>query len=341
MLTRGVHAALSVLPPELSHRLGLSLLRFARRVEVPDGRLRVRTKFGELANPIGLAAGFDKNGAHLADLEKLGFGYLVAGTFTREPRKGNPGPRLVRLRSEGALLNAMGFPNPGIDEGLEGLRRSRPSRAPVVVSVSGVKLEDLAYCYERAQEVADAVEVNVSSPNTPALREYLKGNAFRDLCHAIAPVKRRPTYLKVPPPVQEVWDAVLSALGTWVDAGFEGVTAINTLPVQDRRLSTGFGGLSGRPLLELTFRAVSSIRGEFGEALEVNAVGGVFSGRDVFGLLTRGATTVQLYTALAYRGPYAVREILRELVAELERSGCGGLEELRGSIAVGKDRSFP
>ncbi|MEN3047327.1 MAG: dihydroorotate dehydrogenase 2 [Candidatus Caldarchaeales archaeon] len=341
MLARGVHAALLALPPELSHRLGLGFLRFVRRVEVPDGRLRVRTKFGELANPVGLAAGFDKTGAHLADLEKLGFGYLVAGTFTREPRKGNPRPRLVRLRSEGALLNAMGFPNPGMDAALESLRRSRPSRAPVVVSVSGVRLEDMTYCYERAQEVADAVEVNVSSPNTPALREYLKGSAFKDLCHAIAPVKRRPTYLKVPPPVQEIWDAVLSALRAWVDAGFEGVTAINTLLVRDGRLSTGFGGLSGRPLLELTFRAVSSIRSEFGEALEVNAVGGVFSGRDALGLLARGATTVQLYTALVYRGPFVVREILREVVEELEKSGCGGLEELRGSVALGRDQSHP
>lgn len=335
MLARAIHAALSLMPPEFSHQLGLKLLRAARPVRVADGRLRVRTRFGELSNPIGLAAGFDKTGAHLTGLAKMGFGYLVAGTFTREPREGNRKPRLVRLRDERALLNAMGFPNPGIEVGLRNLRKSGRSLPPVVVSVSGLKLEDIVYCYSRSQELASAIEVNVSSPNTPALREYLKGSAFKDLCHAVASVKKRPTYLKVPPPTQEVWDTVLSALKVWVDAGFEGVTAINTLMVRDGRLSTGFGGLSGRPLLELSMRAVSSVHGEFGDHLEVNAVGGVMTGRDVLELMLRGARTVQVYTALVYRGPYAVQELTRELVEEMNRAGYRNLEELPSFRAFG------
>lgn len=335
MLARAVHAALSLMPPELSHQLGLKLLRAAREVRVADDRLRVRTRFGELVNPLGLAAGFDKTGSHVSSLIKMGFGYLVVGTFTREPRMGNPKPRLVRLRNERALLNAMGFPNPGIEAALRNLRNSMPLRAPVVVSVSGVKLEDISYCYSRAQELASAVEVNLSSPNTPALREYLRSDAFRDLCHTLAPLKQRPSYLKVPPPTQEVWDAVLSALRVWVDMGFEGVTAINTLLVRDGRLSTGFGGLSGRPLLELATKAVSSVRTEFGDSLEVNAVGGVMTGRDVLELLLRGASTVQVYTALVYRGPYAVRDLIRELLDGLDRAGYRCLEELSSPSSPG------
>lgn len=328
MLAETAFRLLRALPPETAHSLGLSALRFFPDASLEDPALRVRTALGTLRNPVGLAAGFDKTGKHVSHLAKLGFGYVTAGTFTASPRSGNPRPRLVRVREQEALLNAMGFPNPGIEEAVRRLSATGRRRVPLVVSVGAVEIEEMVLCYRLAQKVGDGVEVNISSPNTPELRSYLSGTKFRDLVEALRPLKSRPTYLKVHPPVAELWEAVLSAVRAWLDAGFEGVTAVNTLPTEDRRLSTGRGGLSGRPLYPLMMRALTELRREFGWEFELNAVGGIFTGRDAVEALSSGANTVQVYTVLSYRGPYAVRRVLEEVLAELRARGMGSVEEL-------------
>lgn len=328
MLADAAFKLLRILPPETAHSLGLRALRFVPDLSLEDPALRVRTALGTLRNPVGLAAGFDKTGRHADHLARLGFGYVTVGTFTSSPRSGNPRPRLVRVREREALLNAMGFPNPGIEEAVRRLSSTGQRRVPVVVSVGAVEIEEMVRCYRLAQEVGDGVEVNISSPNTPELRSYLSGTKFRDLVDALRPLKSRPTYLKVHPPVEGLWDAVLSAVRVWLDAGFEGVTAVNTLPTEDRRLSTGRGGLSGRPLYPLMMRAVSELREAFGWEFELNAVGGVFTGSEAVDALSSGANTVQVYTVLTYRGPHAVRRILEEMLAELKARGVASVEEL-------------
>jgi len=157
---------------------------------------------------------------------------------------------------------------------------------------------------------------------------FRSGTKFRDQVEALRPIKSRPTYLKVHPPIEGLWEAVLPAIRVWLDAGFEGVTAVGGVPTEDRRLSTGRGGLSGRPLFPLMMRAVTELRRRFGREFELNAVGGVFTGRDAVEALSTGANTVQLYTVLAYRGPYAVRRILEEILAELRARGLNSVEEL-------------
>ncbi len=328
MLVEAAFRALRLMPPETAHSLGLRALKFLPDLSLEDPSLEVETSLGRLRNPIGLAAGFDKTGGHARHLAKLGFGYITVGTFTAKPRRGNPRPRIVRLPDERALVNAMGFPNPGIREAVRRLSELKDRKVPLVVSIGAVETDEMVECYRLAQQVGDGVEVNISSPNTPELRSYLSGTKFRDLVDALRPLMTKPTYLKVHPPVEVLWDSVLKAVGVWLEAGFTGVTAVNTVPVEEGRLSTGRGGLSGRPLFPLMLKAARALRERFGWEFELNAVGGVFTGRDALEALTV-ADTVQIYTALVYRGPYAVRRILEELVLELRSRGLNAVAELR------------
>ena len=328
-----VHGFLLRLPPETAHDLGLLLLRMipGRRV-VYDEALKVRTSFGVLNNPVGLAAGFDKTGKHLENLEGLGFGYIVAGTVTKNPRKGNRKPRIVRRREQEALVNAMGFPNPGLAKFLENVRRHRPRSTPLLISVSDEHLESLVECYRLAQREAAAIEINISSPNTPALRHYFEVETFRELVSSLRQHKTRPTYLKLPPTSSIDQKALIAKmLRTWWDAGFEGVTVVNTLPTEDSGLSTGVGGLSGKPLFGYMLEAVRMAWELSDGSIEINAVGGIFTGRDALMAIMNGATTIQIYTALVYRGPGAVAGILEKLLEELRRSGFTSIIEARGS----------
>jgi len=328
-----VHRFLLRLPPEIAHDIGLMLLKIlpSQRAICEDA-LQIRPSFGTISNPLGLAAGFDKTGNHIRQLEKLGFGYLVVGTVTKNPRKGNKKPRLARNAEQEALVNTMGFPNPGIAQFLKNIKQCRPRSTPLVVSVSDEVPENLVECYRLAQEVAAGIEINISSPNTPALRHYFSIETFRDLILSLREYKAKPTYLKLPPIYSnDERSIIMKMLEAWWDVGFEGVTVVNTLPVEDSRLSTGMGGLSGRPLFKYMLDAVRMVWELTGGSLEINAVGGIFSGKDALTAIINGATTIQIYTALVYRGVGAVVSILKELATELKKSGFVSIVEARGS----------
>src|SRR3989442_1356422 len=214
--------------------------------------LGIRTSIGELANPLGLAGGFDKTGLHLRALSRLGFGYLVAGTITLQPWPGNPKPRVVRNVKERTLVNSLGFPNPGVDEFLRNLSSSKPT-VPVVASISGREVAEIVECYERVQPSVAAVEVNLSSPNTQRLRDLREIDLFQSLASDLSSAKRKPTFLKVPPLLDErQFEAVLRLVETWENHGFEGVTACNTRPVTEPRLPTGSGGYTSPTPLRTT-----------------------------------------------------------------------------------------
>ena len=322
---------LGLLPPETAHSIGLRLLRLHRppRVE-PHRELSVETRMGILSNPLGLAAGFDKDGVAAAPLSRLGFGYIVLGTVTNIPRPGNPKPRLARRRREGALVNALGFPNQGVDRLAERLSSIRPS-CPVAISISGEELEGILYCYKRAQECSAAVELNISSPNTPSLASLREVERLREIAEQIKAYRRRPTYLKVPPYTNpEEKSRVLRIAETWWELGLDGVTAVNALRVEDRGMATGIGGLSGPPLRPYMLRAVSEIYRLSDGGLEINAVGGVSSGVDALRAIASGASTVQVLTALVYNGPRIVNEIISEMLRLIKRLGYGSVSELRG-----------
>jgi dihydroorotate dehydrogenase len=302
---------LFALDPERAHNLGLSLMRFASKISAEP--MPVKTALGELANPLGLGGGYDKTGRHLESLSRLGFGYLVAGTFTLKPWPGNPKPRVARNKDDRTLVNALGFPNPGIDAFIGALESQTRLKVPVVASISGKTAEEVLGCYAKVQPHVAGVELNLSSPNTPDLRDLREPSAFAELAQAMKDSKLKPTYLKAPPWVDEAqYDGVLGLVKKWESLGFEGVTASNSIPVEDVRMAVGRGGCSGPPLLDHTKKAVEIIRKSTGPAFEVNACGGISSPADAVAVLDLGATTLQLFTALVYQGPSIVKDILAD-----------------------------
>jgi dihydroorotate dehydrogenase len=289
----------------------LSLMRFSSRIRAEP--VPVTTALGELVNPLGAPAGYDKTGSHLHNLSRLGFGYIVAGTFTLAPWPGNPRPRVARNKADKTLVNALGFPNPGIDAFIDNLTSRTPLDVPVVASISGRTMEDVLGCYSRVQQHVAGVELILSSPNTPDLRDLREPAAFAELAHALKDAKAKPTYLKTPPYADEAqFEGVMGLVKTWESLGFEGVTASNSMPVEDARMAVGRGGWSGPPLLDHTKKAVERIKKSVARSFEVNACGGISSPADAAALLELGATTIQVFTALVYQGPALVKSILAD-----------------------------
>ena len=321
------------LPPEAAQKVAETLLKraplwrsLAPAIRVSDGRLAAETGGLSVLNPVGLAAGFDKNCEMLPSLASLGFGYVVAGTVTENPRSGNPRPRMVRLTKQRSLLNSMGFPGKGLDHAatkLEGAR-DRLGDTRLVVSVSGETIDEVVRCHRRLEPMVDAVEVNISSPNTAGLRVFHEANALRGLIGAVSDGRTKPLWVKMPPFPADgpEHDRVVSLVKVCVESGVDALTVANTRPVEDSRLAVGRGGLSGAALLPDTLRIVREVASEVGQGASevgqgasVNACGGISSGRDTYTAMEAGAASVQLYTGLVYRGPGVVRAINRELLA--------------------------
>jgi dihydroorotate dehydrogenase len=308
--------AFFALPPEASHRVAISLLG----LPLPWERIGGAAWSGELGvdlcgirvpNPIGLAAGFDKACRRLDALGRLGFGFVVGGTVTREPRAGNPKPRIARSTRRRAIVNAMGLPNPGAAAAAWNLARTRRT-APRFASVADEELADAAATVELLAPHVDGLELNASSPNAPWRHD--PGHVGR-LLDAIHDLTDRPSLLKLPPfrsrnERAEVTDLARRA----VDAGVGGLVCSNTIPVADARLAAGRGGLSGGPLTELTPRIVEDVAAATGRSVPIVACGGIFTGDDVRRCLDAGAAAVQVYTGLVYRGPGIVGALTNALV---------------------------
>lgn len=324
-----VRPALFALPPERAQKAAEWALRQGllwRPGHAGDARLATDLCGMKLANPVGLAAGFDKDCRMLPSLSRLGFGYLVVGTVVAQPQPGNPKPRMLRVPSQGALVNALGFPSRGLEyaAAMLGEAQAVRTKTPVVASVSGVQVEVVVRCHERLEPLADAVEVNISSPNTAGLRVFQQPEELARLLRALNDGRKKPLFVKLPRQGEGVsaaeGDAKLVELArVCVREGIEGVTVANTRPVKDARLAVGAGGLSGRPLLEETLRLVAAVRAEAGSKLAINACGGITTGEDAWRALRVGATTVQLYTAMVYEGPCAARDISRDLLKRMTR----------------------
>ena len=335
--TRLVRPLLFRLPPERAQRLAEAMLgasplwRAVSRLD--DPRLNTVVAGIRLPNPIGLAAGYDKDCLMLGRLAGLGFGYLVGGTVTAEPRPGNPRPRIVRNPRDGALVNSLGFPSRGLEEAARRLER-RACDVPVFASIAGLTVEEFAACYRRLAPLTAAVELNVSSPNTQGVRVFQDPARLGELLSALRPLRRGPLFLKLPPYFDDgERTGVLRMVDVCLDNDVEGVTAANTHPVEDARLAVGRGGLSGRPLLPHTLRMVDEIRRHAGSELVINGCGGVSSGEDALRVLRAGADTLQLYTGFVYEGPRLMKRIKRYLLERMIREGATSLAELVGERA--------
>ncbi len=330
-----IRPLLFMLPPETAQSLADLALRqgWLWRMVSPPADPRLKTKLAglDLGNPVGLAAGYDKDCRLLSPLADLGFGYVTGGTVTASPRAGNPRPRVLRdVRREG-LINALGFPGKGLDYVAERLEEARSSTpAPIAVSISGTTVEEILRCHRRVEPLADAVEINISSPNTAGLRVFQEAGALAELLGCVNERRQKPLFVKTPPYSSEPLkleasspppEKIMGLVRTCVSEGVDALTVANTHPVEDPRLAIGSGGLSGRPIFEDTLRMVREVRREAGSRTAINACGGIFTGDDAWEALSAGATTVQLLTGLVYRGPGVVRSILQELLRRMEREG--------------------
>ncbi len=325
------------LEPETAHRLTLQLLALAgalpalrsglRRIfSFEDPGLKVQAFGLDFANPVGLAAGYDKDGQAMLGLACLGFGHLELGTVTLEPQRGNSRPRIFRLVEDQALINRMGFPNQGVAQLLKRLQ-SRPSDIVLGINIgksAETPLEEASRDYARLMELvyeyADYLAVNVSSPNTIGLRElqgrrYLEG-LLGDLSKTRARLiaesgKRRPVLVKLAP---DLTDSELEeAIDVVFGAGMDGVIVSNTTTGRDGLRSASkdeAGGLSGSPLFRRSTDIIRLVHAKTGGKLPIIGVGGVLGPEEAKEKLNAGADLIQVYTGLIYRGPGLIREIL-------------------------------
>jgi dihydroorotate dehydrogenase len=308
------------LPPEASHRVATALLSLPLPWERIGGAARDPSVEVDLCgirlpNPVGLAAGFDKTCRHLGVLGRVGFGFVVGGTITRAPRTGNPKPRIVRRRRRRAIVNSMGLPNPGAAAAAANLENA-PRTAPRFASVADEEIEAATETVGLLAPHVDGFELNASSPNAPWRHDpgHLGGllGAFR--ARTVQPV-----LVKLPPFTDgEGREVVLDLARAAVAGGAQGVVCSNTLAVEERRLAAGRGGLSGAPLRDLTPRIVSDVAAATGHTVPIVACGGISTPDDVRRCLNAGATAVQLYTGLIYRGPGVVGDLTRGLVVHHE-----------------------
>jgi dihydroorotate dehydrogenase len=312
---------LFALPPEMAHRLIGSILQlplpWAAIGDVPDdARLRRKLAGISLRNPVGLAAGFDKSARFLRGLSSLGFGYVVVGTVTRRPRRGNPSPRIQRYPRRESMVNAMGLPNRGPEYVVRRLARVR-RRSAIMVSLADEDAPDVLESYALLEPVVDGFELNASCPNVSWGRNRDEERHVDSLVRAIRDRRTaaRPLFVKLPPfgtPAER--EAVLALARVVQEAGADGLTCSNTRPVAEPRLATRRGGLSGRALMADTPRIVSEVRAATGKEMAVNACGGIITPADALACLEAGAATVQIYTGLIYQGPRMVRDLARGLL---------------------------
>jgi dihydroorotate dehydrogenase len=325
----------------------------AAELQRRDPRLQ-QTLFGcRFPNPVGLAAGFDKNGVAAALWDRFGFGFAELGTVTWDPQTGNPRPRLFRLAAEKAALNRMGFNNAGaraVRRIVERQKLPAPGQRPAVLGFNFGKSrttslelapDDYASCLEWLAPLADYAVVNVSSPNTPGLRELQEESQLRRLVERLRRLPACPPLLvKIAPDLED--DAIDAIARLAYEEGLAGVIAVTTsqdrLGLEGRRLgATGrclaeeAGGLSGRPLRQRALEVLRRLRATAGPALPLIGVGGIDGPEAAWERITAGASLVQLYTGWIYEGPELVPRILEGLLLQLERHGLATLAEAVGS----------
>ena len=310
---------------QTAHSLRLSGLAASR---VRDLQTQV---FGlPFRNPVGLAAGLDKNGAYIDALAALGFGFIEVGTVTPRPQPGNPVPRLFRLPEKQAIINRMGFNNEGIGTLVRNVERAR-WKGVIGINIGKNKdtpndkaLADYIYCLERAWDVAGYIVINISSPNTPNLRALQLGEPLRALVSGLRDVQekltaqrrvRRPLLIKIAP---DLFGSDIDALAaTLNDVGIDGVIATNTtvehFDVAHLPHGNETGGLSGAPLYGMSTAVLRHLRGALDKQIPLIGVGGILSGADAAGKLAAGAQLVQCYSGLIYRGPALVGECVEAM----------------------------
>jgi dihydroorotate dehydrogenase len=341
-------SAIRRLDPERAHELTVRMLKYGMgpRYHAPDPPSLAVEAFGlRFPNPVGLAAGFDKNAEVPRAMHRLGFGFVEVGSVIPRPQPGNPKPRLFRLEEDRAVINRMGFNSDGMGKIERRLRALRRKRFPGIVGINlGANKDsvdrgaDYLVGLRTLAEYGDYFVVNISSPNTPGLRDMQEGEPLEDLLARLRQARqeivvRPPLLLKIAPDLTDAQSEAIARLA--MDYGIDGLIVSNTTVVRPETLVSQHkgepGGLSGRPLLAPSTRLLGRMYGLTGGRIPLIGVGGIASGADAYAKIRAGASLVELYTGLVFEGPGLVRQIKQELAACLARDGFETIKE-----AVGK-----
>ncbi|MFL5285071.1 MAG: quinone-dependent dihydroorotate dehydrogenase [Rhodopila sp.] len=342
LLSSAAMPLLRYLDPERAHTLAIQALRMGLGGQMPardDPALAV-TAFGKrFGNPIGLAAGFDKNAEAVRALMQLGFGFVETGTVTPRPQAGNPKPRIFRLAADRAIINRLGFNNLGLEVYKANLAMLTPRPVPLGANVGINKdgadpVRDYPAMITAVGPLADYVVINVSSPNTPGLRDLQGEEQLRAILTAVAAIRDRPPVLvKVAPdlPVGGLASLIEGCVEQGVQGLIVGNTTVSRPPTLVSPQAAETGGLSGMPLQPLSDRMLAHASRLAAGRLTLIGVGGVFTGQDALRKIQAGATLVQLYTGFAYQGPALLPRLKTELLAALKREGFASVSEAIGT----------
>jgi dihydroorotate dehydrogenase len=352
-------AVLARLPAETAHRVGFRLIRSAAAVPgmswllrmwltPADPVLRVQAFGRDLPGPLGLAAGFDKDALGPDALGMLGFAFVEVGTVTAQPQPGNPKPRMFRLPRDRALINRMGFNNHGAAAAAERLRSRRPQSLTVGANIGKTKAVpeneaagDYAASARLLAGVADYLVINVSSPNTPGLRNLQAVTHLRPLVTAVRRAlettsPRTPLLVKIAPDLAD--DDIDAIADLALEMGLDGIIATNTTITRDYLTTdpadvdaAGAGGLSGAPLKQRSLHVLRRLRGRVGDRLVLVAAGGIETPEDAWERIQAGATLLQAYTGFVYGGPLWPRRIHHGLARRIRHAGFASIRQATGT----------
>lgn len=335
------------LDAEIAHRLTLYSLGVAQRsgflrfvAHAPPRDFPARAFGIDFPNPVGLAAGLDKNGAHIDALGALGFGFIEIGTVTPRPQPGNPQPRMFRLPEHEAIINRLGFNNEGIDALVRNVERSH-WRGVLGINIgrnfdtpNERAAEDYRYCMQRVYPLASYITLNISSPNTQGLRDLQQADALPRLLGSLRETQeqlaalhgpRTPMLLKIAPDLDDA--AMDSIARAALDAGIDGLICTNTTldraAVADDIHANETGGLSGKPLFDKSTAVLRGMVQRLEGKIPLIGAGGILDGSDAAEKIEAGAALVQIYTGLVYRGPWLITESVEEIRRQREASDAG------------------
>jgi dihydroorotate dehydrogenase len=332
LVESGAHAIASFAP------FLLSAIR--SRFTLKDERLSQNIFNVNFPNPVGMAAGFDKNATMIPFLEALGFGYIEYGTVTPRPQEGNPKPRLFRFPEEESLQNAMGFNNDGMTKIKARVAKLYPYTIPLGANIGKNKtttevnaIKDYEILINTFKDLSDYIVINISSPNTPGLRDLQNESFIRELFTLSSSLTTKPVLLKIAPDLDPK-DAT-QICGIALENGAKGIIATNT--TIDYSLlpnAKGFGGVSGKVLKEKSFQMFETIAETFYKDTTLISVGGISDGDEAYRRIKAGASLVQVYSAFIFKGPSLAKNINQRLLELIEKDGFNNIAE-----AVGADRS--
>ncbi len=355
---RALRPLLFTQDPELAHERTLEMLSLASGM--PLGVFRHAFTHSRLAsevcgiafpNPVGLAAGCDKNGKAIPIWSSFGFGFVETGTVTALPQPGNPKPRVFRFPEHGALVNRLGFNSDGsevVAKRIAKLRRGKKLPLPLGINIGKTKLvsgddatlDDYRTSFRRLSRLAEFIVINVSSPNTPGLRQWQEKDKLASLLKMLSEdgkalaLKRStapiPLFVKISPDMTE--SAMAEVVEVVFEAEISGIIATNTTITREGSVAhlEQTGGLSGKPLKSRATEVIRVLHRLTEGKLPLIGVGGIFTAEDAYERIQAGASLVQIYTAMIYEGPFLARQINLGLIKQMERDGVKTLEEVRG-----------